>query len=149
MPKSKSPRKKTSPGVYRKPSKNSIMKDLHELDKACEEMLASTAQFAPYLVNRELVEAGDVEKIENNAKILTRDTIQLKTELSEIRREIPKKLNPEKPDDVMKGLSLGEKYNTWQENYQRAVLPTVQRLGDLFQDAAEQLKAKQKDPDHE
>lgn len=107
MPKSKSPRKKTSPGVYRKPSKNSIMKDLHELDKACEEMLASTAQFAPYLVNRELVEAGDVEKIENNAKILTRDTIQLKTELSEIRREIPKKLNPEKPDDVMKGLSLG------------------------------------------
>jgi hypothetical protein len=147
MPKSKPPRKKTSPGVYTKPSKNSIMKDLRELDNACEEMLSATAEFAPYLVNRDLVEAGDVEKIENNAKILTRDTVQLKTDLTSIRREVPTKLNPEKTDDVMLGLSIGEKYNSWQENYQRAVLPTVLRLSELFKAAAVRLKEKKESTD--
>lgn len=156
MPKSKPPRKKSSPGVYSKPSKNSIMKDLNRLDAECERMLEATAQFAPYLTNRELVAAGDYEKINDNASILARDTVQLKGQLDAIRADKPKRLNPEYPNDVMAGLSIGERYSEWQDNYERAVLPTVERLSALLKDASDQLgKAKtqvtetEKDSEHE
>lgn len=155
MPKSDPPRKKSSPGVYRKPSKNSIMKDLNRLDAACDNMLDATAQFAPYLIDRELVSSGDIEKINDNASILARDTIQLKTQLTEIRRQRPKRLNPEYPNDVMAGLSIGERYSEWQEQYERAVVPTIERLSALIKEASENLAKKkatqvaEKDSEHE
>lgn len=142
MPKSKTPRKKSSPGVQKKPTKGSIMKDLERLDTECQKMLAETAKFSPYLTNRDLVAAGDYEQINNNASILSKDTIQLRNELDDIRKQIPKKLDPNKTDDVMKGLQLGEQYSSWQESYERAVLPTIQRLGELFKKAAENLNGK-------
>jgi hypothetical protein len=119
------------------------MNDLKRMDSECQNMLKETARFSPYLTNRELVEAGDIEQINNNASILSKDTMQLRKELDDIRLKIPKQLNPNKTDDVMLGLQLGEKYSTWQESYERAVLPTIQRLADLFKKAAVNLSGKE------
>jgi GTPase SAR1 family protein len=146
MPVSKPPRKKQpsppSANGARKPKKDEIMRDLRRLDRECQEMLTQTARFSPFLTNRELCEAGDIEAIENNAKILSRDTIELRNQLDAIRADIPRSLNPNKTDDVMKGLELGERFSEWQEKYQRAVLPTVERLGTLFEDAGKNLNDK-------
>lgn len=147
MPKSQPPRKKSSPGVQRKPTKSGIMNDLKHMDTECQNMLKETARFSPYLTNRELVAAGDYEQINNNASILSKDIMQLRNELDDIRKQIPKQLNPNHTDDVMKGLQLGEQYSSWQESYQRAVLPTIERLADLFTKASANLAPATDTPD--
>lgn len=144
MPKSQPPRRKSSPGVQKKHVKNDIMDDLQRMDTECQNMLKETARFSPFLTNRALVEAGDLEQINNNASILSKDTMQLRTELDHIRKHIPKQLNPDITDDVMLGLQLGEEYRTWQESYERAVIPTITRLGELFKKAAESLDSQSK-----
>ena len=143
MPKSKPPRKKVRTPSADRSKSNNIMNDLQTIDRECQNMLAETAKFSPYLTNRELVEAGDVEQIHDNSKILSRDTMQMKTELDNIRASVPKRIHTDNPNHVMKGLSIGERYNEWQEKYQRAVLPTLERLGDLLKAAAENLGKKE------
>jgi len=144
MPKSKPPRKKVRTPV---PStkQNTIMDDLMSIDRECRNMLAETARFSPYLTNRTLVQAGDVEQIHDNSKILARDTMQMCRELDAIRADIPKRIYPDRPSHVMRGLSIGDRYTEWREKYERAILPTLERLGTLFKDAAENLNAQTKE----
>lgn len=143
MPKSQAPRKRTKSPEKPKSDSNRIMDDLQSIDRECQNMLNETAKFSPYLTNRKLVEAGDIEQIHDNSKILSRDTIQMKADLDVIRASIPKRIHPDKPSHVMKGLNIGDQYNEWQEKYQRAVLPTLERLGDLLKDAAAKLDTKE------
>lgn len=143
MPKSKPPRKKIRTPEKTRPTKrngNTVVDDLKTIDRECQNMLGETAKFSPYLTNRSLVEAGDVEQIHDNSKILSRDTMQMKEELDVIRNQVPKNIHTDNPSHVMKGLSVGEQYNEWQEKYQRAILPTLERLGDLLKVAAENMK---------
>lgn len=137
MPKSQAPRKTARSEPKTKKKSNQIMDDLVSIDQECETMLAHTAKFSPYLVNRDLVEAGQTEKIHDNAKILARDVMVMKTELDTIRAKFPKRIHTDNPTHVIRGMEIGEDYNAWQEKYSRAVLPTLERLGDLFKDAAE------------
>lgn len=136
MPKSQPPRKTARKNVPSKKKSNQIMDDLMSIDRECEKMLGHTAKFSPYLVNRELVEAGETEKIHDNAKILARDVIVMKQELDDIRATMPKRIHTDNPSHVIRGMEIGEKYNAWQEKYSRAVLPTLERLGELFKEAA-------------
>jgi hypothetical protein len=142
MPKSQAPRKRVKSPEKPKVNKNQIMDDLKSIDSECQSMLSETARFSPYLTNRDLVEAGDIEQIHDNSKILSRDTMQMKAELDSIREATPKRIHPDNPNHVMKGLSIGDRYNEWQEKYQRAILPTLERLGDLLKDAALKLDQK-------
>ena len=146
MPKSQAPRKAARTEPKPKKKGNQIMDDLMSIDKECENMLAETAKFSPYLVNRELVNAGQTEKIHDNAKILARDVMTMKSELDHIRTTLPKRIHTDNPSHVMKGMKIGESYNAWQEKYSRAVLPTLSRLGELFKEAADEL-GKQNSPD--
>lgn len=146
MPKSQAPRKTVRTAPKSKKKSNQIMDDLMSIDRECENMLAGTAKFSPYLVNRDLVEAGQTEKIHDNAKILARDVMTMKSELDAIRSKLPKRIHTDNPTHVMRGMEIGEDYNSWQEKYSRAVLPTLERLGELFKEAAEVL-GKKNDPD--
>jgi hypothetical protein len=139
MPKSQAPRKSARSEPKPKKKNNQIMDDLMSIDKECEKMLGQTAKFSPYLVNRDLVEAGQTEKIHDNAKILARDVMSMKVELDEIRVKLPKRIHTDNPSHVMRGMEIGEAYNAWQEKYSRAILPTLERLGELFKEAAETL----------
>ena len=136
MPKSQAPRKTARSEPKTKKKSNQIMDDLMSIDKECENMLGHTAKFSPYLVNRDLVEAGQTEKIHDNAKILARDVMTMKDELTAIRVKMPKRIHTDNPTHVMRGMEIGEDYNAWQEKYTRAILPTLERLGDLFEEAA-------------
>lgn len=144
MPKSQAPRKTARSEPKTKKKTNQILDDLKSIDRECETMLAHTAKFSPYLVNRGLVEAGETEKIHDNAKILARDVIAMKNELDDIRAKFPKRIHTDNPTHVIRGMEIGESYNAWQEKYSRAVLPTLERLGELFKDAA----AAYNDPAH-
>ena len=141
MPQSKPPRKRTPAKKSTKADQNDIMADLDRAYSECYSMLSETAKFAPYLTTKELVEAGDVEQTHDNSKILSRDTIQMRSELDAIRADTPKKINSNNPNHLVRGLSIGDRYQEWQEKYQRAILPTLERLGDLLKDAAGNLDA--------
>lgn len=143
MPKSQAPRKRVKSPAKKRDDNNQIMEDLKSIDKECQNMLNETAKFSPYLTNRELVESGNVEQIHDNSKILSRDTLQMKADLDAIRESIPKNIYPDNPNHVMKGLNIGDRYNEWQEKYQRAVLPTLERLGDLLKEAAGNMEKKE------
>lgn len=139
MPVSQAPRKK-KPGKARNP-KTTTMKELKDLQANCYAMLAATAQFSPYLRNQALVNAGDIESISNYSKILSRDIVQMRTELDNLIGNTPAKLNANDGEDMMKGLMLGESYAHWIEKYERVIAPTIQSLTSLLVDAANNLKA--------
>lgn len=138
MPVSKPPRKKKP--VKLPEAKTNTLSELKELQGNCYAMLAATAQFSPYLRNQELVNAGDIEAISSYSKILTRDIVQMRTELDNLVGNTPKKLNPHNGDDMMKGLMLGESYTHWIEKYERVISPTIMALKDLLVDAGNALK---------
>jgi hypothetical protein len=142
MPVSKNTRKNGKPRKVNKTivSKHDLARELKDMDLASVKMIEQTAKFAPYLVNKELVAAGDSEQIQNNSSILSRDMIQMKLELNKIRADTPDNLNVKDSEHVMVGLRLGELYSQWHDKYEAVILPTVICLGELFTAAATELE---------
>lgn len=140
MPKSQKPSRKKKPQTARLNAQNPIMRDLLSIDTECRALLAQTSRIAPFLMSKELVLAGDVQKINDHAQILSRDMASMKDELETIRSSIPANINPSRPRDVTLGVNLGMQYQEWQDRYQRSVIPTINVLTELFAEAAKVLE---------
>lgn len=136
-PRKRKPQKKASPN---KRNRANIMDELSSLHAACMSMLQNTARFAQLLTNKELVDAGDMEQIRDSSTILSNDMLRFRNQLDKIQASTPKKINPNNPTDVMAGLNVGAEYNNWQETYNRAMTPTIDRLSRLLEEASQNLE---------
>lgn len=116
----------------------SVREQLQEMDQSCMELLQHPASISPYLVDQDLVAHGDYQQIENHAKILGRDIEDFKHQLDGIRATVPADLDSQDPEDIRKGLEIGEWYQDWIDRFTRTVLPIVRDLTQLLQKAAEQ-----------
>lgn len=139
MPKSQAPRKRKAPKDSPARRKNEMMNDLNSLRIECNRLLSESSKVYPLLKNKELVKAGDTERIIDVANILSRDVQQMKTRLDEITDSIPDDPNPEDMDMVFPLLSIGEDYQNWQTEFISVIIPTVNQLNALFVDAGQNL----------
>lgn len=128
---------------------SSLLKEVQDLDASCRDLLSKASALSPYLVKTDLIQAGDIEQINNYAQMLTRDTIEFKNQLDAIRASIPRDLNNDDPDDIALAIEIGEHYQSWQERYQRVVVPTIEQLSQLLQQAAKNYDEKNRELDNE
>lgn len=138
----KAPRKRKPPKNSKGRRKNEVLNDLRSLRVGCQNLLKESASIFPLLRNKELVEAGDIEKITNLSNILARDLEQMKSKLEEINASVPEISDPNDLDAIFPLLDVGERYQNWQGEYISAVVPTVQQLNELLEAARQNLEGK-------
>lgn len=134
MSNSDKPRKKKAAKKSKnKPHKAQLGKELNDLHQSCRNMLSDGGEILKLVFNKDLVAAGDSEKIHDATTVLSNDIITMRTRLDEIRAKQPVNINPEK--DLMICLECGSEYSQWIETYQQTIVPNIKVLHDLYLEA--------------
>lgn len=137
----KSRKKKAQKKPKNKPHKSKLGKELNDLHLACRTMLSEGSEILKLVFNKELVVAGDSEKIENVTTVLSKDILAMRERLDDIRSRQPVNINLD--NDLMACLSIGAEYNQWIETYQQTIVPSVVSLNDLYLEANKNLNGEQ------
>lgn len=131
-----------------------LNEDIDNILEQCQAQLREAASLSPYLADQDLVRHGDIEQINNHARIFSRDLVALRQQLDEIRGALSnKQFDDEDADDISMALRFSEHLYQWQERFERLVTPTLGRLSTLLQQAAERRenlrKGEQQESDDE
>jgi hypothetical protein len=120
---------------------NQAYLELRQISRRCHAMLYETTKIRPFLSDRELIQAGDSERISSLAQMLSKDISQLTNELRAIEGRLPLDKGAEalKEYDAMKLIAIGDEFNSWQDRFIGTVIPTFQDLVEQIQAAAAQL----------
>lgn len=115
-----------------KKKKTTLLDDLHEVHRSCQDMIRTTGAISLLVKNEVLVKAGNEESIVDHLKILARDLEAMSKELAIIKDDIPGILNDKDPSHLMLGLSLGQRFQEWQLNFDRLLTPTEDLIRSLL-----------------
>lgn len=145
MPKSRNTRIKKRP--MKKPKETTVTKNhlddtvkhLEQLDADCRVMLQSAAKVTPLLSHRELIEAGDIERIHDQAKIFNDDMTRMYAGIQLMTMRLPDQIKLGDNDHLGRALGLSQEYHEWIDRFSAVVIPTVHRLMELLSAAADNL----------